>query len=332
MADDPGGSAPTLASLAPLGAAVADALVVVDDAGVIRFANRTAVQLFGLPHDVLVGSEFGQPAPIGDIVEIEVVVGGEVAVVEMRSALAEFAEGTMGVATLRDVSARIRAEQKLREAGRIREQLLSVAAHELRSPVTVVAGMADTLATRWDELPEEERRHVARRIAARGADVAEIVHRVLEQGTASEWSSDASSEPVRTLVERAIEAHPDVDIRLDIDDERVWADRVQAIEIVTNLVDNAIKYGETPIRLSATTTGSWTEIRCTDAGRGVPTDDLEAIFEFGVRMADDSVGTGLGLHIVRKLTEANLGNAWAEPSGTGTAFVVRLPAVAPRLG
>jgi signal transduction histidine kinase len=106
----------------------ADALVVVDRAGTIRFANRVAAELFGHPPEELVGSMFGFPVVAGETTELDLLVRGAARVAEMRVVLSEW-EGTEAfIASLRDVTERKVAEQAARRL--IREQAGRVAAEE----------------------------------------------------------------------------------------------------------------------------------------------------------------------------------------------------------
>ncbi len=103
-------------------------------------------------------------------------------------------------------------------------------------------------------------------------------------------------------------------------------------QIVSNLLDNAVKYtpagGKIDVQLS--TDGDWIEIQVRDTGRGISSDNLVSIFDLFVQepRADEAGGLGIGLSVVRTLMEAHGGtvNARSAGVGLGSTFTVRLPA------
>ena len=106
----------------------ADAIVVVDRAGVVRFANEAASRLFGQPADKLQGSSFGFPVVAGETTELDLAGNGDTRVVEMRVVESQWRGQVACIASLRDVTARKRAEEDQREL--IREQVARSAAEQ----------------------------------------------------------------------------------------------------------------------------------------------------------------------------------------------------------
>jgi signal transduction histidine kinase len=106
----------------------ADALVVVDGSGAVRFVNGRAVRLFGKRREELVGSFFGFPVVDGETTEVDLLVRGVPQVAEMRVVRSEWEGDTAYIASLRDITERKRAEQDARRL--IREQAARVAAEE----------------------------------------------------------------------------------------------------------------------------------------------------------------------------------------------------------
>lgn len=317
-----------------LGESIADALVLVSDDGTIAYANRVAERLFAR-YDGLVGVDFGFPVHVGQAIDIEVLAAGEAKVAEMRSAAITLAGVDYRVVTLRDVTVRNRSERQLREALHLREEVIALAAHELRTPLTVVAGLSHTLRDMWDDIDDDERRHVVDRIVDRSAELVSFVQRVLDRDHLDGWRADPGDELLERLVERALEGWPEVAIEVDVGDIRVWADGGQVIEILSNLVGNAVKYGEPPILVTGISDGRSAEIRVSDRGPGISPSMRDEIFEMGVRADErpDIDGSGLGLGIVRKLAQANGGAVRLEAgNGVGATFVVRLPARRPSAG
>jgi signal transduction histidine kinase/PAS domain-containing protein len=106
----------------------ADAIVVVDREGVIRFANRMAAELFGRKRDDLVGTPFGFPLVLGETTELDLLYNGHARIVEMRVVESEWEAQPAFIASLRDVTERKRTEERAREL--IREQTARTAAEE----------------------------------------------------------------------------------------------------------------------------------------------------------------------------------------------------------
>jgi len=112
----------------------------------------------------------------------------------------------------------------------------------------------------------------------------------------------------------------------------VDGDTARLRQIISNLLDNAIKYtpagGKIDVHLS--TDAGWIEIHVRDSGRGISPDNLASIFDLFVQepAADDAGGLGIGLSVVRRLTEAHGGTVDARSAGVGlgSTFTVRLPA------
>jgi len=110
----------------------------------------------------------------------------------------------------------------------------------------------------------------------------------------------------------------------------VSGDSGRVAQILDNLLNNAIKYSPTgaPIDIAVTTKGDEAQVRVEDHGLGVPTDERDRLFApyFRTRRTRDIPGSGLGLHISRRLAEQHGGRLWLESSGdVGSTFVLELP-------
>jgi signal transduction histidine kinase len=111
---------------------------------------------------------------------------------------------------------------------------------------------------------------------------------------------------------------------------RVQGDPERIAQILSNLLDNARKYSPpaSPIFVSLTIAGNEAQIRVTDHGVGVPDDERDMIFApfYRASRTRDIAGTGLGLHISRRIAEQHHGRLWLESSGNaGSVFVLALP-------
>jgi signal transduction histidine kinase len=155
----------------------ADAIVVVDQAGVVRFANSAASRLFGAPRAQLIGSPFGFPLVADETTELDLLCNGEPCVAEMRVVESEWEGQAACIASLRDVTQRKRAERDAREL--IREQAARTAAEEAAQRLRFLLESSTLLTSSLD--PAAILSALARRCVDRIADWA-VVYCVAEGG------------------------------------------------------------------------------------------------------------------------------------------------------
>lgn len=219
-----------------------------------------------------------------------------------------------------------------------RELFMAVTSHELRTPVTVIKGYAETLRDHWEKLSDHERRESVAVIGQRAKDLARMVDRLLDASTASEVS-DAQRVPfdlLYTLRKAAAElpAHLRKRLHIELPDRLPPAlgHRAGIASVLTELVTNAEKYspGQTPVVLSADSDRCTVLFRVADRGIGISADRASHTFErFWQGEAGDDRrygGAGLGLFLVRKTIERQNGWVSLRPrDGGGTVAEVRLP-------
>jgi signal transduction histidine kinase len=137
------------------------------------------------------------------------------------------------------------------------------------------------------------------------------------------------AELVRTTVQAFAPERP-VDVAVEPDVPAASGDRDRIQQVLVNLLDNALKYGEPPVHVHVTAANGAVRIAVADQGPGVPRADQERIFEKFFRgdphLSRSPGGTGLGLYISRELTHRMGGSldVRSEP-GSGATFVVELP-------
>jgi signal transduction histidine kinase len=228
----------------------------------------------------------------------------------------------------------------LERARTLRRQMMAETAHELRTPITVIAGYLEAMAN-GDLAPSAERIASMHAEARRLGRLVEDL-RVLSLADARELRLDLRETDVVELLEstraafaqqalaKAVEltvvAPPDLP-RLPLDPDRIG-------QVLANLVTNALRH--TPaggrVKLEARRAGGEVEVSVVDSGSGIPADSLPHVFERYYR-ADPARGrgeeSGLGLAIARALVEAHGGTITVESRvGGGTTFTLRLPAQA----
>jgi signal transduction histidine kinase len=233
--------------------------------------------------------------------------------------------------------------QSLRDASRVRSQFLNMAAHELRTPLSVIAGYVSMLAdgtlgtapVTW-ETPLSVLVDKTRELAHLIDDI--LLAGRLEGGVAR--TSGRSMDMSASLQEAARRASPraallDADLKVQTPPSavRVWADPDHVGRILDNLVNNAFSYSPAPPRVSLTmeTDASSAVVTVEDRGRGIAVDNRDRVFQQFYRVDDGAAGyppgTGLGLFISRALAERYGGSLeleWSE-IGVGSRFALRLP-------
>lgn len=242
---------------------------------------------------------------------------------------------TQVIANVRDVT-------RLREADELKQTLLSVISHELKTPVSIIKGYADTLAREdadWDKETLAEGLAVIEEEADR---LDRLINNLLEAsrlqagGLKLRLSLVDLAEMAKSAVENlqtTTEKHRfEVDFPPDFPDIQGDYDRLR--EVLTNLIGNAIKYspGGGLIKVGGVKADKQRRIRLyvSDEGIGIPVGEHERIFErfhrVDNRLARQAPGTGLGLYLVRAVVEAHGGRVWVESSpGHGSVFWLELP-------
>jgi signal transduction histidine kinase len=219
-----------------------------------------------------------------------------------------------------------------------RELFMAVTSHELRTPVTVIKGYAETLRDHWDRLTEHQRIESARVIGQRAAELARMVDRLLDASTASEAMTSYTGpfDLLETLRKAAADLPTYLRKRLQLKLPQqlpaALGHRGGLASVVVELVTNAHKYspGSAPIVLSADSDRRTVFFRVADRGIGISADRAPSTFErFWQGEAGDDRrygGAGLGLFLVRKTIERQNGWVSLRPrDGGGTVAEVRLP-------
>jgi signal transduction histidine kinase len=237
-----------------------------------------------------------------------------------------------------------RANQELEQANQLKDQFLSMASHELKTPITAIRGQAQIMLRRLSkqkELPGEfsDVRTALEKIDEQTYRLTALVDDLLDLSSIRSGKIElrfsrcdvrdiCSSvvEDQRLLSGRSIELEvPPAPVMLDVDSDRLG-------QVVTNLVANAIKYSpdESPVRVSVGQRDEVALIEVHDRGQGIPKDQQKRIFETFYRSPDAEAarksGWGLGLAICKDIVERHRGCIWCESQvGEGSKFFVELP-------
>jgi signal transduction histidine kinase len=334
------------ALLAPL----TDAVLVVDAQDRLRLANPAAAALFGLSE----GDSGGSVVPLvrsADFIELvrraRAEGGARSTILLNRAPLSDvwiqaagartdpeaFGDGA-AIFVLADVTALKRLQAMERD-------FVTNVSHDLRTPVTILRGYAETLAEDQATMSAEDRARFTQKIVSSVGRLQGLVEGLLALASL-ETSQDVRREPgalhvaAREVAEefsaRCKAAGVKLVLQLGAADGGA-ADPVQARRLVQNLIDNALAHAAGMSRLLIATrdTPSGVELSVEDDGAGVPPADLPRLFDrfYRTDKSRRAGGSGLGLSIVRQVAELHGGSATVEPvRPKGLRITVTLPAVA----
>jgi hypothetical protein len=220
---------------------------------------------------------------------------------------------------------------------RLRDEVLAVVAHDLRNPVHTVLGAAGVIEV--IPLGEAHTRHMqmiqraARRMERLISDLLDVAS--IESGTLSLRSAPIDltaivTEVLEPIASQARERKLDVQREIDSGIPTVMGDHDRLVQVLSNLLGNAIKF--TPeggrVRLRVARSGDEVLVSVADNGIGISSSDLPHVFERFWRSQDSKEkGAGLGLSIASGIIEAHGGRIWAESElGVGTTMTFTLPA------
>ncbi len=315
-----------------------DAVLLVDEAGIIREANPAASQLLSQSSECLIGLPLQrvlvwQPpgANRSDTTwrgEIEARrLDGTIVPVEASIASVQLAESSATFWTIRDISDR-------RRLARLQEEFLSMAAHELKTPLTSLKGFAQLLqrgigGARAAEMIVQQADHLNLLVG----DLLDVAR--LESG---HINIQAVETDLRWIIDRAIEQARTLTTTHTIEFETVdhpiigrWDER-RIEQVITNLLSNAVKYAPSSRHITVRITEHDDLVRTTvqDYGPGIAPEAIPGLFMRFYRVDDPTSrgveGMGLGLYISRIIVEAHGGTMEvASKLGEGSEFTFSLP-------
>ena len=300
--------------------ASADGIAVLDAHGLVRQWNPAAHRLTGLPAEVAAGRRPPFPLPQPGAKLTHKLPNGR-----WIDLLCTGLDGRdEKVLDFRDVT----AAKELEEA---KDLFLATTSHELRTPITVVQGFASTLASRWDKLPDADRRSAVETIADRAGSLAKLVEQLLLGSRAGADQLQVTNGPfdlAALLRASAVAFRPlselhTLSIDLPEDLPPAHGDPMATDIIIGQLLENAFKYSPEggAVTISARGEGERIVVTVEDEGIGIRPVDRERVFERFVQAeAGDRRrfgGIGLGLYIVRQLAAAQDGQIAAHDGRNG---------------
>ena len=323
-----------------------EGVLVVDATGIVLLANsrfRDFFDVFGeiAGRALLEGVRDPQLiALLDDVAESDSMVSTTIScgdpVRTLRVQAARFPRGAVtrsgNVAVFHDISELERLEE-------VRRDFVANASHELRTPLTAIQGFAETLLR--SELPEQQRRSYLEIIGRHAHRLGAIVQDLLAISTVEtgKWRVDPTMIDLEKITRgvmgdlelRAQEGGLSLGLHV-AGDHHAFADPGIVEQILTNLLENAVKYTEPDgqIEVKIDRLGEHARVVVSDTGIGIPPQDVARIFERFYRVdkarSRSAGGTGLGLSIVRHLVQRSGGEISVESRlGEGSTFSFSLP-------
>ncbi|MGL5809135.1 MAG: ATP-binding protein [Nocardioides sp.] len=343
-----------------------DGVVLADGDGVVRLINVVAERQFGIDRGDGIGKPLDQVLALRDRDGAEWVTtncpyGG----LQLRSGIPEQAwflpNGHEVLVTARlsrpallagqppgpdprpvtAVAIVLRSGRGRARLDRDRSDLVATVAHELRSPLTGVKGFVQALLNRWDKLSDEQRKLMLSTVNADAERLTRLIAELLDvarldTGRLSLYCRPSDAGTLTSRVVESVRAGTSRPVELLVADDlpSIWVDVDKFTQVVTNLIDNAVRHGEGIVRVAVSAPsgdGADTGVRITidDEGEGIPEEIRRRVFTkfwtHGVRG-----GTGLGMYLVNGLVRAHGGTVRIDQApGGGARIIVLWPVEAP---
>ncbi|HEY6563008.1 MAG TPA: ATP-binding protein, partial [Pirellulaceae bacterium] len=250
-------------------------------------------------------------------------------------------QGLLVLSAIVDITERKNAERKLLDADRRKDEFLATLAHELRNPLAPLTNAVELLQSQ--SLAHQETLDCWNIVTRQLAQLRRLVDDLLDVSriTRNRIELRRNLVDVSTIVGSALDSCRPLleesrhELRVDLPTDPIWidVDEMRMIQVIANLLNNAIRYTDAggSVSLSCRTVGDFAEIRVRDTGIGISDDLLPRIFDMFTQ-ADTSLtrvhgGLGIGLSLVKSLVELHGGTVEASSRGLhqGSEFVVRLP-------
>lgn len=220
----------------------------------------------------------------------------------------------------------------LRRTDELRSALLNTVSHDLRTPLSSIIASAESIMQRHVQWTDEEKRDFAKTIEEEAQRLNRLVGNLLDLSRIQAgnlapergWYDFGSlvDEVVGRLRLLASQHRITVDVPEDL--SPVYFDYVEIDAVISNLIENALKYTppDTEVKISASQGFEELVVTVEDSGYGVPEDSITQLFEpfYRVQRSGRPKGTGLGLAVAKGIVEAHGGRIWAENRETGGAI------------
>ena len=244
----------------------------------------------------------------------------------------------------------VEANERAEESARMKTKFIHQISHEVRTPLNVLSGFTQVLASPNIEISSDELQSISKKIVENSERITHLVDKMLDLSLVnSDAAIDCSdvinpADAARTAVEQSgirNASHLDFSLQIqpEIEDIKIATSRKCCTKVLTLLLDNAIKFThplafhsrkanhyKAQVSLSLSKVGKSILFIVEDTGVGIPTDQAENIFKEFVQLDEYSDGTGIGLSIARQLARRMGGDIMLDTAYTaGARFIVTLP-------
>jgi signal transduction histidine kinase len=324
--------------------ALPDGVVIADAGGVVRLVNDRAAALLGTDRDVAEGRPLGEVLTVtnqdgadwvactrpydGLVIRTGVpeqswiTTSGEEVLVTARIHRAP------GLGDVTDVAVSLRSGRARARLDRDRSDLVATVAHELRSPLTGVKGFVQALLNRWDRLNDEQKKLMLTTVHADSDRLSRLITELLDVARLDTGRLSMHQRPcdVPVLIGRVIEsvragAPHDIELRAPDDLPQVWADPDKFTQVLTNLIENALRHGSDPVTVTVSKEGDRVVVLVDDSGDGIaPEIRRRAFTKFWT--TGQRGGSGLGMYLVNGLVKAHGGAVTIDDAPQGGARII----------
>ncbi|MDZ7264142.1 MAG: ATP-binding protein [candidate division KSB1 bacterium] len=334
---------------------IADGVIVTDPENKVLIANAVAESWFGLREADLINQPLEKLVYEQKLLSLinKTIVGGnheddkvefmikpdnkrKSIVVQAKAArVIDTEDKLIGIVTiLRDIT-------REKEIDRLKTELVSMVAHELRSPLTSIAGFSELLLD--TDVTEQQSKEYAEIILKESNRLGDLINKFLDISRIESGKSQMHRTPIHLgqVIENVLQMNmylaerKGMQLHLNIPSELslIWADREMLGEVILNLFSNAVKYSPEGknIYIDVRDEAAEQVISVRDEGYGIPEKSLGKIFEKFYRVPDNEQyqevrGSGLGLALVKEIVELHDGTIWVESQvGKGSNFTFSIP-------
>jgi PAS domain S-box-containing protein len=329
---------------------IGDGVLLVDHDGMIRLWNAAAEAITGLRSDAICNHPADEKIPRWKEIAARIPVArrpgdaddaSSAETVPLEIGGREVWLSIVGVTLPDGIVYAFRDVTRERRLEELRSQFVATISHELRTPLASLHGAALTLLDREHDLSGETRRSLLDMISAQSKRLADLVEEILLTGQLDSGSLRVVTEPfdpeelvwsAAAVARLRVGDETTIDVSIPAVLPKVAGDPGRTRQVLTNLIDNAIKYSPQGgrIELGVEAEGGCARFTVRDEGLGIPLGEQKRIFEKFYRLDPDHRrgigGSGLGLYICRELVRSMNGRIWVESDpGKGATFTFELP-------
>lgn len=331
-------------------AAAPDGIVIVDSERMVRYANPAALALLDRKAEQVQGRLFEHPLREDGSTEVELRGTKGAVTAELRVAPVEWRGAPARLVSIRDITElrkleQVRAEVKeRRRMDQLKDKLLSTVSHELRTPLSIIKMAVGTVRDRLAGPLTDDQEKMIRMADRNVSRLARILSNFLDLSRLESGNALADLVPldpaelVREIADDLRMTYRSRSISLTVDAAKglpqVKADRDMLSQVLSNLLDNALRYARERVEIRVARVAGEVVISVVDDGKGIPEGRSADLFNKFVQLdrpkgGEGYKGTGLGLAICREIMTINGGRIWAENvKGKGAGFSIALPVAA----